>query len=184
MSKLEFDILYAIQGIRSKPPDDIMLAITTVVGDYGYLWLAVGVLLLLFRKTRRCGAAVLLAYGITFVIGQYVLKDLIARARPCHIDETVELLVKRPSSYSCPSTHTAWSFAAATAICCYFRKWGIVTFVVAAIIGFSRMYLFVHFPTDVLLGAVLGTLSALAAVKIVNVVSDKLAARKAQAKKA
>ena len=56
MSKLEFDILYAIQGIRSKPPDDIMLAITTVVGDYGYLWLAVGVLLLLLHVRRR-GAA-------------------------------------------------------------------------------------------------------------------------------
>lgn len=181
---MEFNILYAIQGIRSKVLDDIMLALTAVVGDYGYLWLAVGVLLLIFRRTRRCGAAVLLAYALTFVVGQYLLKDLIARARPCHIDETVELLVKRPSSYSCPSTHTGWSLAAATVIFCYFRKWGIAALVLAAIIGFSRMYLFVHFPTDVLLGAVLGVLSALASVKVVNAIADKYAARKTQAKQA
>ena len=67
---MEFNILYAIQGIRSKLLDDIMLALTVIVGDYGYLWLAVGVLLLIFRRTRRCGAAVLLAYAITFVVGQ------------------------------------------------------------------------------------------------------------------
>ena len=181
---MDFSILYAIQHLRCPFLDSFILFVTKIAGNYGQIWLAVAALLLVFKKTRKAGFGVLLSYGLVFVIGQYGLKDLIARARPCHIDETVELLIKRPSSYSCPSTHTGWSLAAATVIFCYFRKWGIAALVLAAIIGFSRMYLFVHFPTDVLLGAVLGTLSALAAVKIVNVVSDKLAARKAQAKKA
>ena len=107
------------------------------------------------------------------VVGQYGLKDLIARARPCHLDETIELIVKRPSSYSCPSTHTAWAFAAATSILLYFRKPGIAVMAVAVLIGFSRLYLFVHFPTDVLLGTVLGAVLALVTAKVIQIIEEK-----------
>ena len=115
----------------------------------------------------------LLSYGLVFVVGQYVLKDLIARARPCHIDETVQLLVSRPSSYSCPSTHTSRAFAVAFSIFLNHRKTdklaGIVTIIAAAAIGFSRMYLFVHFPTDVLFGVVLGMLAAAVSYALLNI---------------
>ena len=122
---------------------------------------------------------VLLSYGLVFLVGQYGLKDLIARPRPCHLDQTVELLVKRPSSYSCPSTHTAWAFAAAASVWMYFKKPGAVLLAVAALIGFSRMYLFVHFPTDVLFGAVLGAALAVLTVWALNRLCDWLAARRA-----
>ena len=176
---MDFSILYAIQNLRCDFLDQTMVALTKVVGSYGYLWLAVAVLLCIFRKTRKAGVAVLISYALVFAVGQFVLKDLIARPRPCHLDETVELLVSRPSSYSCPSTHTAWSFAAATAILMNHKKLGIAALAVAVVIGFSRMYLFVHFPTDVLCGLVLGVLSGFAAVKLVNFVSKKIASRKA-----
>ena len=176
---MDFKILYAIQAIHTPFLDRFILALTAVMGDYGTMWLIVAVPLLIFKKTRRAGAAVLLSYLFVFGVGQFILKDWIARPRPCHLDESVALLVKRPSSFSCPSTHTGWAFAAATSILLYFKKWGIGVMVIAALIGFSRMYLFVHFPTDVLAGAVLGVLLGIAAVKLVDLAFSKLKPRNA-----
>lgn len=163
---MDFSILYAIQNMRNPVMDGIILALTNIMGSYGQIWLIVGVVLCIFKKTRSCGVTVLISYVLVFIVGQYGLKDLIARARPCHLDETVELLVKRPSSFSCPSTHSAWAFAAATSIFLYFRKSGIGVMIVAALIAFSRLYLFVHFPTDVLFGAVLGIALAFITFKV------------------
>ena len=171
---MDFDILYAIQTIRTPFLDRFILALTTVMGNYGTMWLIIAVPLLIFKKTRRAGIAVLVSYALVYVVGQSILKDWIARPRPCHLDETVELLVKRPSSYSCPSTHSAWAFAAAMSILMYFRKWGIGVMAVAMLIGFSRLYLFVHFPTDVLAGAAMGLLLGFAAVKLVDLVCAKI----------
>lgn len=171
---MEFSILYAIQNLRNPVFDAIILALTNIMGPYGQIWLIVGVGLCIFKKTRRCGAAVLISYVLVFIVGQYGLKDLIARPRPCHLDETVELLVSRPSSFSCPSTHSAWAFAAAASIFLYFRKTGIAVMIVAALIGFSRMYLFVHFPTDVLLGAVIGIILAFITVMVQKFVIKKM----------
>lgn len=175
---MDFSLLYAIQNMRSPLLDNIILALTSIMGSYGQVWVIVGIALCLLRKTRSCGVAVLISYALVFLVGQFALKDLIARARPCHVDQAVELLVKRPSSYSCPSTHTAWAFAAAASILLYFRRSGIVVMLVAALIGFSRLYLFVHFPTDVLFGAVLGIALAFLTVTVQKHAMRKLADRK------
>lgn len=171
---MDFAILYAIQNIHNPVLDQLILALTHIMGSYGQIWLVVGVLLCFPKKTRGCGVAVLVSYVLVFVVGQFGLKDLIARARPCQIDQTVELLVKRPSSYSCPSTHTAWAFAAATSIFLYFKKPGIGVLIVATVIGFSRLYLFVHFPTDVLFGAVMGIVLAFVTVKVQQLVMTQV----------
>ena len=179
---IDFDILHAIQHLRGDFLDTVMVALTNIVGSYGYLWIAVGVIMCIFKKTRKCGAAVLVSYIFVYLGGNLLLKDLIARPRPCHIEQSVELLVKRPSSYSCPSTHTAWSFGAATAICMELKKkWGIPAMILAALIGFSRMYLFVHFPSDVLFGAVLGVVFGIAASLLVRFVCDKYSDNKSLA---
>lgn len=171
---MDFSILYFIQSIRTDFLDNIMLVLTKIAGSYGQLWICVAVLLLFFRKTRKAGIAVILSYGFVFLFGQMILKDLIARPRPCHLDETVSLLVERPSSFSCPSTHSAWAFGAAAAIACFSKKICIPAFIAAALIGFSRLYLFVHFPTDVLLGIVLGVICGLLGAWIVNMASKKI----------
>lgn len=175
---MEFSILYAIQNMRNSVLDDLILLLTNIMGSYGQIWLIVGVALCIFKKTRSCGVAVLISYALVFIVGQFGLKDLIARARPCHLDETVELLVKRPSSFSCPSTHSAWAFAAATSIFLYFKKPGIAVMIVAVIIAFSRLYLFVHFPTDVLFGAVIGIVLAFITVKAQKFFMNKISASK------
>ena len=151
---MEFSFLYAIP--RTQALDNFFLAVTNVAGSYGQLWVIVAAALLIFKSTRKAGVAVLLAYGMVFLMGQYGLKNLISRPRPCQIDLDFALLVSRPSSSSFPSTHSAWAFGAATAIFMRHKKLGVGALIVAALIAFSRLYLFLHFPTDVLAGIALG----------------------------
>ena len=170
---MDFNILYAIQGIRFDFLDQIVLLITMLNGSLGQLWVIVGVGLCIFKQTRKCGAAILLAYVVGVLVGHVILKEIIARPRPCQIDSSVALLVDKPSSFSCPSTHTLFAFSSATVIFQYYKKVGIAAFIFAAIVGFTRMYLFVHFPTDVLFGAVLGVACGVIAVKSVDALSKK-----------
>ena len=151
---MEFSFLYAIP--RTEVLDSFFLGLTRVAGSYGQLWLIIAALLLIFKKTRKAGISVLIAYLAVYLLGQIVLKQLISRPRPCQIDQTFAMLVARPSSSSFPSTHSAWAFGAATAIFMQHRKLGAAAYAVAALIAFSRMYMFLHFPTDVLFGTALG----------------------------
>lgn len=164
----DWDILYGIQDLHGDFMNNFFLILTKIAGDYGHLWLILGALFCIFPKTRKCGFAVLLGYALVYVLGQFVLKDLIARPRPCHIDQSVALLLKRPSSYSCPSTHSAWAFAAATAVLLNHKKTGLAVLAVALLIAFSRLWLFVHFPTDVLAGMALGIVCGIGADFIIK----------------
>ena len=171
---MEFSFLYAIP--RSAALDSFFLAVTKIAGSYGHLWLIIAVLLLIFKKTRKTGIAVLIAYVGVFLLGQLALKNLISRPRPCQIDQAFALLVDRPSSSSFPSTHSAWAFAAATAIFMRFRKAGIAAFVVAAVIAFSRLYLFMHFPTDVLFGTAMGIALGVLANRLAKCICKRIPA--------
>lgn len=158
---MELNVLHAIQLLHNPLLDQIMVGVfNDLVGSLGQLWIVVGMVLLVVPRTRKCGVAVILSYMISFAIGNEWLKDLIARPRPCAVDETVALIVKKPSSFSCPSVHTYLAFSSAMAIYHYYKKAGIGVFIFAALVGFSRMYFFVHYPTDVLFGAVLGIATA------------------------
>ena len=153
---MEFDILYGIQNLHNDVLDRIMVFIfNDLVGSKGQIWIVLGAVLLLFRKTRKTGFCVLAAYGLSYLAGD-LLKDWIARQRPCMVDDTVALLIARPGSFSCPSVHSMLAFASASAVFWFHRKTGIAVLIFAALVAFSRLYFFVHFPTDVLLGAVLG----------------------------
>jgi len=167
---MELNILYAIQNLHCEWLDNVMVVVfNTIVGDKGQIWVWLGIAALIFPKTRKVGIGMLLSYLLAYFIGDGLLKDLIARPRPCMVDETVELLVKRPSSFSCPSVHSALAFACVTAIFINYKKVGIIFLVFAALIAFSRMYFFVHYPTDVLFGAVLGVVVAI----VVSLAVDK-----------
>lgn len=168
---MELSFLYAIS--RTPVLDDLFLIITKIAGSYGQLWIIVGAVLLIFKKTRKTGVAVLISYVLVFLLGQLILKNLFDRPRPCHIDQTFKLLVERPTSSSFPSTHSAWAFAAATAVFMKFRKAGIAAFAVASIIAFSRLYMFLHFPTDVLTGILFGIAVGIASVKLLDFIEKK-----------
>jgi len=167
----EFSFLYLLQKLHTPVLNSIMLFFTKL-GDYCLPWLAVAVVMLCFKKTRRCGVAILASLLLKELIGNLLLKNLVARSRPCWIDTTVPLLISAPSSYSFPSGHTFDGFAASVSILLYHKKLGIVAVIWAAATAFSRMYLFVHFPTDVLASVILGSLVAIVVHKIVEKYSN------------
>lgn len=163
ITKLDFSVLYFIQEHIRTPFLDSVAAFLSDAFNGGILWFVLCGVLLLFRKTRPAGVMVLMAMGIAYFVGELGMKNIFCRLRPCDIDAGISLAVKNPASYSFPSGHTGSSFAAATALFLCNKKWGVPALVLAFIIGISRMYLFVHFPTDVIAGAVLGIISGIVA---------------------
>lgn len=157
----EFSFLYALQELHNPVLDAIMVFITTL-GDDGLFWIAVGVVCLFFKKHRKMGMQVLLSMLFTYIIGNLILKNVFARPRPCDIDTAVTMLIPRPHGHSFPSGHSMNGMVAAVALFFNNRKIGIPAVVLAVLIGFSRMYLFVHFPTDVLGGFAVAVIVAVA----------------------
>lgn len=121
------------------------------------IWIVLAVILLLIPKTRKTGIIILAALCIDLVVCNGILKNLFARIRPCDVNTQIQLLIARPDDFSFPSGHTAASFAAVAAL--YFsgeRKLWKPALVLACLIAFSRLYLYVHYPTDILGGILVG----------------------------
>ena len=160
-----------------------ILVFLTNLGDSGILWIAIGILLLFFQKTRKVGFTVLGALAVMMVCNNFVLKNLFARTRPYNLEVWKDWfvypeLVKRPSSYSFPSGHSSSGFAAATGLCTSKKASVIIpAFILAALVAFSRIYVHVHYPTDVLFGALFGIVYGVIAIFlcrwIINMVNDK-----------
>ena len=156
MNQFEVSILLWIQENLRGVLDGFWVFITHL-GDGGYLWVASGVALLLFKKTRAVGISVLLALLINLCITNISLKNIIARPRPFHVNPELMTLIKHPSSFSFPSGHTSGSFTAALVLFHLMpKKIGVPAVVLATMIGFSRMYIGVHYPTDILGGILVG----------------------------
>lgn len=142
---------------------DRFFILITHLGDKGILWIALALFLLARPQTRRCGILMACSLALSAFLGNQVLKPLFQRDRPCALYPEVELLIQRPMAFSFPSGHSISSFASASAL--LFQKDRRLTaagFAAALLIAFSRVYLFVHWPTDVLAGALLGTAVTLA----------------------
>lgn len=155
----EFDFLYALQDLRTPALDNIM-AFLSNLGDHGLFWIAIGVILLIIPKYRKGGWQMLFAMLLTFIVGNLILKNVVDRARPCQIDETINLIVNIPSDASFPSGHTMNGITAAITLLFIDKRMGIPALILAICIAFSRMYNFMHFPTDVMAGAFIGIASA------------------------
>lgn len=152
---MDFAVLDAIQRVMRCVAADAAMAAVSWIGG-GILWAAVGIFLLFFKKYRFCGIASLGALLTAFLLTECAVKLLVLRERPYLANPEILLAVSEPSGTSFPSAHTATSFAAAVPLFRGKTLWGIAGCVFAALVGFSRLYLYVHFPSDVLIGAVLG----------------------------
>lgn len=170
---MDFGILYALNNIHTEVLDKIMIGIT-YLGEKGIFWIGIAIVLLFFKKTRKCGLFMLISMIVGLIIGNGLLKHLVARQRPCWIDQTIQLLIANPKDFSFPSGHTLASFEAAITILMFNKKWGIIAIITAILIGISRLYLFVHFPTDVLAGAILGTIIALSVYYFGNKIENRI----------
>jgi undecaprenyl-diphosphatase len=145
---------------------DILMPIITTLGSGGMIWIALAIVLLISRRYRNAGIAIVIALVLDVIVCNVILKPLVARIRPFDLNTAVQLLIARPTDYSFPSGHTAASFAATSALYfCQQRFWK-PALVLAILISFSRLYLYVHYPSDVLAGAVLGIIIGYLGVRV------------------
>lgn len=154
--QMDWAVLYFIQSDLVHPSLNGIMRFFTHFGDIGATWLFIALLCLLSNKHRKLGLLLLIGLALQVVVGNLLLKPLIARPRPCFLDESISLLIKLPEDYSFPSGHTFSSFLCASLIVKYHKKWGYFATFLASLIAFSRLYLFVHFPSDVIGGMILG----------------------------
>ena len=166
IQQIDFAVLDWIQANLRCTFLDFMMPVISLYAQYGILFICTGIVMLMIRSRRICGAAVLAGLVSGGIIGNLCLKNLIARSRPCWINTDINMLVAVPRDYSFPSGHTMHSFIVATVLMRYDKRLGIPAFVMAFLVGISRMYLYVHFPTDVLVGGVLGVVIGIGVVVI------------------
>lgn len=169
---MELQILHAIQELHTDWLNAIMIFVSTL-GNAGMIWIALSIALAIPKRTRACGLTMMGAMALSFLLGNLFLKNVIARPRPFMADSSVTLLIPQPGEYSFPSGHTLNSVTAATVIFLYFKKAGIIALLFAGVIAFSRLYLFVHYPTDILGGILLGIVDAVLAYKVAQIIKRK-----------
>lgn len=163
---VDFAVLDFIQETMRCQFLDYVMAFFSYLGEAGGIWIISSIIMMCFRKTRATGVMVLCAVAIGFVIGEIGLKNMVERLRPFIQNPEVIPAIKPPSGYSFPSGHSCSSFAAATVLIVRDKKFGIPAIIIASLIAFSRLYNYVHFPSDVLGGILLGVICAVATLII------------------
>ncbi|MDR1509287.1 MAG: phosphatase PAP2 family protein [Synergistaceae bacterium] len=157
LKKMDSSLLDWVQAsVKTEPMDKVMLFFTKL-GDRGAIWIIYAVICACSEKLRQVGVNLTMCVSTCALLGNFAIKPLFRRIRPCNVDNSRMLLLSRPEDSSFPSCHTMTSFAAASV-----TVWqaggllGVTSFVFASMISFSRVYLYVHYPSDVLAGIALG----------------------------
>lgn len=165
----DWAVFQLVEKLWNPVLDAIMIFITTL-GDDGIFWIALGLILCVFKKTRKYGVLLILGLGVASLMNNVVFKQIFERPRPFDFDGwpgefIYPELVERPHSFSFPSGHTSSSLGAATPLLIKAKKkYGIPVFILALLIGFSRVYIHVHYPTDVIFGTLVGIIGGVIAV--------------------
>lgn len=170
LNLIEVGILDWIQDVFQCAFLDWFFPLVTKLGDHGLFWILLAVLLLCFKKTRATGCMMGVALLCGLVVGNMMMKPLFARIRPYEANtaKEIDLLVERLSDYSFPSGHTLASFEGAAVLMIRDKRLGVPALVIAILVALSRLYLYVHYPTDVVAGCVLGVLFAFLGVWLVR----------------
>lgn len=149
-------LLWIQENFRNFILDSFMIAYTSL-GNYSIIWLILAAVMIYFPKTRKAGVLVLLAIVLGYLINNFMLKDLIERPRPWIDISALEPLIYASNPNSFPSGHTCIAFAVSGIICRMQSKgWALASIAAAILMGFSRLYVGVHYPTDVIAGAIVG----------------------------
>ena len=170
---MELQILHWFESLHNPVTDPVMYAITCL-GNAGIFWIllcAVFLFIPVFKKDRKLGLSMAIGLILSLIMCNGIMKNLSARIRPFNVDPTFENLYgifNGIKDWSFPSGHTSASFAAALAIILWDRKKGIPAVILAALIAVSRLYLTVHFPTDVIAGLLLGIIYGIGAFFITS----------------
>lgn len=174
ITEIDVQIMLWIQeNMRSEMMDTIMRFVTWI-GDWMLLWSIILIVILVWKKQERSAKLITLSLALSFLFNQVVLKNIVRRHRPFVDHSTLQPLIEKPSSFSFPSSHSATSFAVASAIHWCKIKGYIFGYVLAILIAFSRVYLNVHYPSDILVGAVVGIVSTMIAERILKQVEARV----------
>ncbi len=174
----EFDILDYIQNIRTDELDFIIPLITKLANG-GIIWIVLCIALLIFPKTRRAGVLVAIALVTESIVCNLLIKPIVARTRPYDINTSVKLLIGRQIDYSFPSGHTSASFAVAFALlAAKQKKLFVMTLILSVLIAFTRLYLYVHFPTDIFAGMIIGIVFGILSAPIYEFITKKYNSKK------
>lgn len=167
-------LLLIQEYVRTPLLDEIMVFITTL-GNGGMIWIAATILLLIPKKTRKAGIMSGVALLGSLIINNNIIKNIVQRPRPFVTFTDLQILIPTPSEFSFPSGHTSSSFAAAGVFYSNLpKKFGVPAVILAGLIGLSRLYVGVHYPTDVIAGIIMGILLSSGAELLVNFIAKKL----------
>jgi undecaprenyl-diphosphatase len=166
VQNIDSSILMLIHNNIANSFLDSAMPVITSFANGGALWIAITLILICSDKYRKSGIILLGALALCFIIGNLGIKPLVARVRPFDVNTSIHLLISKPKDFSFPSGHTMHSFAAATVLYYTNKRAGILAYLLAIAIGFSRLYLYVHYPSDVLVGIIVGVSMALISIKL------------------
>lgn len=167
-------LLFLQESVRNPILDNIMIFITSL-GNGGLIWIAATVILIIPKKTRKAGIMSAVALLGSLIINNNIVKNIVQRPRPFVTFTDLQIIIPTPSEFSFPSGHTSSSFAAASVFYTHLpKKIGVLAIVLAFLIGLSRLYVGVHYPTDVIAGILMGIFLGYLAENIVNFVGKKL----------
>lgn len=171
IQNIDWTVLHWIRDTLHCGVMDFIMPKITLLGDVGAVWVILAIVLLISKKYRKYGLALLGALIVGVLVGNVCLKQLIARPRPCWLED-VTLLISNPTDFSFPSGHTLASVIGAYVLTAANRKFGLFAIPLAVLISFSRLYLYVHFPSDVLASVVIGVGIGCAAVWLCRKIPD------------
>jgi len=160
-------ILWIQENLRNPILSSIFITITKT-GDAGFLFIVLGSLLLCFSRTRKTGAVFLLALVLNFILNTLILKNIFARPRPFQSLEMLSTLVPSPPGFSFPSGHTSSAFSCMVTLFFTGKKFAPYALIYSILMGFSRVYVGVHYPSDVIIGALVGVVCAYLSVFVSN----------------
>ncbi|MCI9282874.1 MAG: phosphatase PAP2 family protein [Lachnospiraceae bacterium] len=170
--QLDSSLLLWFQSIRQEWMTPFWKFVTSL-GDAGWFWIALALFLLCFRSTRRAGLAAFIALAIGALITNVIFKPSFARIRPYEVIDSLILLVEKQKDFSFPSGHSCASFAAVVALRKHLpRRIVLGLLILATLIAISRLYVGVHYPSDVLGGILIGTFAGWIAGKIIRPLSS------------
>lgn len=168
IQKLDEEILFRLQRTHSDRLSVIMLAFS-IIGNGGLLWFILSGFLIFNPQTSRYGLYMLVSLGLCALVNNIIFKSIFNRNRPCDVHSDVPMLVKRPIGSSFPSGHAATSFACIVTLLHMDLRLGLIAFFIGLVIAFSRLYLFVHYPSDVIFGIIAGAGLGVIGIQIVRI---------------
>lgn len=172
---LDNAILKFFSVTLKNPVFDAIMPFITKINDHGEIWILLAIILMMNKSIdiKRLGLTILISVTMGFLVGEAGLKNLIGRQRPIGNEYNFNFIIPKPNSYSFPSGHTTSSFAA-FGVCLFKKaKYGYLVLALSSLIAISRLYLHVHYPSDVLAGIFLGLICAWVAVNLENTFWDK-----------